>query len=60
MEIDDKILIKHKLEYLELVLKINQLRTKGEEPAFELLVQAKNLGRLAKISEGTLNKLLFG
>ena len=60
MENDDKKLSKHKLEYLELSLKINKLRYKGEEPPFELLIQANELGRLAKISDEVLNKLLFG
>ena len=59
METDDK-RSKHKLEYLELALKINKIRYKGEEPPFELLIRAKRISRLAKISEETLNKLLFG
>jgi hypothetical protein len=59
METDDKN-SKHKLEYLELALKINKLRHKGMEPPFELLLKAQKVGRLANISEETLNKLLFG
>ena len=60
MESDDKNIKKHKLEYLELALKINKLRYKGEEPPFELIMQAQKTGRLAEISEHQLNKLLFG
>jgi hypothetical protein len=30
------------------------------EPPFELLLKAQKVGRLANISEETLNKLLFG
>lgn len=33
MESDDKNIKQHKLEYLELALKINKLRYKGEEPS---------------------------
>ena len=60
MEIDDKIHLKRELEYLKLVLKISKLRSKGEEPPFELIMQAQDIGRLAHISEHQIDKLLFG
>ncbi len=51
MEIDNKYLFDHKLDYLKLALKISKLRYQGEKPPKELLQQAHNLGRLAGISE---------
>jgi hypothetical protein len=36
------------------------IRNKGEEPPFELIIQAQKIGRLAHISEHRLNKLLIG
>ena len=59
METDDQ-KSKLKREYLELVLKINKIRYKGEEPPFELLLKAQKVGRSAKISEEVLSKIIFG
>ena len=57
---DDKNLSKLKRDYLNLVLKISKLRYKGEEPPYELIIKAQEIGRLAHISEHHLNKLLIG
>ncbi len=57
MEIDDKYLLKHKLDYLKLTLKITRLRYHGEEPPKELLQRAHELGRLAGVSEQELENL---
>ena len=59
MEIDDNILLDHKLEYLKLTLKISKMRYHGEEPSMELLLQAQELGCLAEIPDEELNNLLF-
>jgi hypothetical protein len=59
MEIDDNILVKHKLDYLKLTLKISKLRYHGEEPPIELLLQAQQVGSIAKIPDEELNDLLF-
>jgi len=59
MEINDKILVKHKLDYLKLTLKISKLRYHGEEPSIELLLRAQQVGSLAKIPDDELNNLLF-
>jgi hypothetical protein len=59
MEIDNKYLLKHKLEYLKLTLKISKLRYHGKEPPIELLMQAHEVGCLAKIPDNELNSLLF-
>ena len=60
METEDKYLDELKRDYLNLVLKISKLRYRGEEPPFELIIQAQQIGRLARISEHQLNKLLIG
>ena len=57
MEIDDKIDIKHKSDYLKLVLKISKIRYQGDEPSKELLQQKREMGRLAGISEQELENL---
>ncbi len=57
MEIDDKYLLKHKLDYLKLALKISKLRYHGDEPPKGLLQRAHELGRLAGISEEELKNL---
>ncbi len=57
MEIDDKYLLKHKLDYLKLALKISKLRYHGDEPPKGLLQRAYELGRLAGISEKELKNL---
>ena len=59
MEIDDKYLLKHKLDYLKLALKISKLRYHGDEPPKGLLQRARELGRLAGISEEELKNLWF-
>jgi hypothetical protein len=59
MEIDDKYLLKHKLDYLKLTLAISKLRYHGEEPSMDLLLQAHELGYLADIPDDELNNLLF-
>ena len=59
MQIDDKYLFKHKLNYLELTFKISKLRYQGEEPSMDLLLQAHEVGHLADIPDDELNNLLF-
>jgi hypothetical protein len=59
MEIDDKILLKHKLDYLKMTLKISKLCYHMEEPSIDLLLQAQQVGSLAKIPNEELNNLLF-
>ena len=59
MKIEQKNLLKHKSEYLELTLKISRLRYHGEEPPAELLMQAYKVGILAEIPDDELNSLLF-
>ena len=60
METDDKNLAKLKRDYLDLVLKISKLRSKGEEATFDVLKLAQDIGRLAHISERQIDKNLFG
>ena len=57
MEIDDKYLSAHKLDYLKLSLKISKMRYRGDEPPKALLQQAYKIGRLAGISEAELKSL---
>jgi hypothetical protein len=57
MEIAEKILFKQNLNYLKLVLKISKLRFKGQEPPKKLLQQAREIGRLAGISNQELYNL---
>jgi hypothetical protein len=57
MELDDKFISKHKLDYLKLALKISRMRYHEEEPPKELLQRAHELGRLAGISEIELKGL---
>lgn len=59
MEPDDKHLLRHKLDYLKLALKISRLRYHGKEPSIELLKAAYKLGRLAGISKEELKNLWF-
>jgi hypothetical protein len=59
MEIDNKFLLKHKVEYLKLTLKISKLRYHGKEPDTNLLLQAQKIGDLAGIPDDELNSLLF-
>ena len=60
MKIDEKNLTKLKRDYLDLVLKISKLRSKGEQPTFELIKHAQEIGRRAHISEQQIDKNLFG
>ena len=53
----DKYVLKLKLDYLKLSLKIFTMRYHGKEPSKELLQQAIELGRLAGISEIELKSL---
>ena len=57
MEPDDKHLLKHKLDFLKLALKISKSRYHGEEPSPELLKEAHELGHLAGISNEELENL---
>jgi len=57
MVTNDKHLLKYKLDYLQLTLKISKLRYHGEEPPKELLQRAHELGRLAGVSEQELENL---
>ena len=57
MEIDNRVHVKFKIDYLKLALKISRLRYKGDEPPKELLRQAHEVGRLAGVSEEELNNL---
>jgi hypothetical protein len=57
MEIDNKIDVKLKMDYLKLALKISKIRYKGEEPPQGLMHQAHEIGRLAGISEQELKNL---
>jgi len=59
MEKNDKNLLKNKIDYLKLSLKITKLRYQGEEPPIELLMKAHELGCLAEISDDDLDNLLF-
>jgi hypothetical protein len=59
MEINDKYLLKNKLDYLRLTLKISRLRYHGKEPDMNLLLQAQKIGHLAHIPDDELNNLLF-
>ena len=59
MEIDNKYLSKHKIDYLILSLKISRMRYNGDKPPKELLDQAYVIGLLAGISEIELKGLCF-
>ena len=59
MEINDKLFLKYKYDYLELSLKISKLRHDGEEVPIDLLLQALEVGCLADLPEDELNNLLF-
>jgi hypothetical protein len=58
MKTNDKNLVMHKLNYLELTLKISKMRYHGEEIPIELLVKAHKLGSLAQIPDSELNSFL--
>jgi hypothetical protein len=57
MQTDEKRLLKHKLDYLKLALKISKIRYRGDEPPKGLLKRAHKLGRLAGISKDELKNL---
>jgi len=57
MEIDDKYLFEHKLEYVKLLVKISRIRYRGEDPPEQDLTQAHKLGQLIGVSEEELNNL---
>ena len=59
MKIDNRHLLKHKLDYLKLTMKISRMRYHGEEPSIDLLLEAQELGCLAQIPDEELNNLLF-
>jgi len=59
MEINDKLFLKYKYDYLELSLKISKLRYDGEEAPIDLLLQALQAGYLSDIPDDELNNLLF-
>ena len=54
---DIRIILKYKIDYLQLALKISKLRFMGAEPPNELMAQARALGVLAGISEQELKDL---
>ena len=57
MQTGDKNSLKHKRDYFVLSLRIWAMRNNGVEPPEEFLEQVRKLGRLAGISEQTLNNL---
>ena len=57
MEIDDKYLFEHKLEYVKLLVRISRIRYRGDEPPEEYVNQARKLGQLIGVSEEELNRL---
>lgn len=57
MQTDDKDLIKHKVDYLKVALKISKIRYHGDDPPKWLLKQAHQLGHLAGISKDELKNL---
>ncbi len=59
MEINDKLFLKYKFDYLELSLEISKLRYDGEEVPSDLLLQALQAGCLADIPDDELGNLLF-
>ena len=59
MEIDEKHLFKHKLDYLKLVLKISRIRYHGKEPSTELLKKAHDRKPLKTIRIMTMPNIYF-
>ena len=59
MEINDKLFLKYKYDYLELTLKISKLRYDGEEVPIDLLLQALQSVCLSDIPDDELNNLLI-
>ncbi len=59
MKTNNKLFLKNKYDYLELSLKISELRYYDKEVPTDLLLQAQKLGELALIPDDDLNALLF-
>ena len=59
MEINDKLFLKYKYDYLELSLKISKLSYHGEAVPIDLLLQSLQAGCLSDIPDEELNNLLF-
>jgi len=57
MEIDNRLQVKYKVDYLKLALQITKIRFQGDQPPEELYKKAHELGRLAGISEEELKNL---
>ena len=57
MEIDNRVYVKYKIDYLKLALKILKIRYKGDEPPKELLQHVYEAGRLAGVSEEELKNV---
>jgi hypothetical protein len=57
MQTGDMNLLKHKRDYFMLSLKIWAMRNNGIDPPEEILEQVRKLGRLAGVSEQTLENL---
>ena len=57
MKLNDKHLLKHKLDYIKLALKISRSRYHGEEQSPELLKEAHEHGHLAGVSKEELENL---
>ena len=59
MQTDLTNLFIRKLEYFKLTLEISKYRCRGEDPPMGLLMQAHEIGTLAKIPSEDLEGLLF-
>ena len=59
MQTDLTNLFIRKLEYFKLTLEISRYRCRGEDPPMGLLMQAHEIGTLAKIPSEDLDCLLF-
>jgi len=59
MQTNKNSLVKHKLDYLKLILKISKLRYHGKEPPIDLLIEANKIGSLAEIPVDELTNLLL-
>jgi hypothetical protein len=60
MKINNKLLLKHKYDYMELSDRISKIRYLGNDVPIDLLLQALEVGSLAEIPDDELNNLLFG
>jgi hypothetical protein len=59
MGTNDILLLKHKMKYIMLSNMISSLRYQGKDVPLDLVLQAENLGRLARVPDKELNDLLF-